>query len=142
MTMLIISLISVFFSLTAVGYSDTPPANLWRGLIAENTTATDREWTAMACVVRNRQAIGWPHGLCGLKRKSLIRFTDSEIRYATTYGRQIDRITQDIVDKVYSGKQPDVTGGAVYFENVEKYGKPRWYNGKTAKRFGKHTFWK
>ncbi len=117
--------------------------NLWKGLVAESTRATDREWLWIACCVRNRIKCGMTIGLCGLRRPDLAEFIAHETNYAKTKGKDIEKTTRDIVKLVFVDNCSDVTGGAVYYENIERYGKPRWYNGKKVTgKIGQHTFWR
>ena len=50
-----------------------------------------------------------------------------------------------IVEMVFAENTPDTTGGAIWFENVEKYGQPSWVKFGRAIRtckIGEHTFWR
>jgi hypothetical protein len=112
------------------------PANLWKGLIAEDVAGGYQGMYAVACCVRNRLNTGLNTGLCGLKRKDLNAFVNRQ-------PKKYHEIAKQIVKKVFEDNAPDITGGGTHYEAVEKYGLPRWARGmdRTAK-IGEHTFFK
>lgn len=112
------------------------PANLWKGLIAEDVAGGYQGMYAVACCVRNRLNTGLNTGLCGLKRKDLDAFVNRQ-------PKKYHAIAKQIIKQVFEDNSPDITGGGTHYEAVEKYGLPRWARGmiRTAK-IGEHTFYK
>ena len=86
--------------------------------------------TAVAEVLRNR---GWDtRGFCGLQRKNLREFLKAEAsrRHAA----------QRAIRAALNGS--NVSRGATHYENVLKYGAPRWAAGMAVTtRVGRHTFY-
>jgi spore germination cell wall hydrolase CwlJ-like protein len=111
-----------------------PPNWLWKGLIAEAVDDGFQGMWAVACVVRNRQQKGMWHGLVALRRNDLQEFVDRQ-------PREIRKQAQVIIRKVFLDDGEDTTGGAIYFENVERYGRPYFCKRRTVK-IGRHTFYK
>jgi len=123
----------LFFSVKA--HAQTPlPANLWKGLIAEDVAGGYQGMYAVACCVRNRLNAGMDHGLVAMKRPDLNKFVKRE-------GKTYELMARDILRKVFLENAPDVTRGATHYEAVERYGLPKWAKGmvRTAK-VGEHTF--
>ena len=112
------------------------PKDLWKGLIAEATSDGYRGMYAVACCVRNRLNKGMSAGLVGLKRKDLDSFVKKE-------GVRREKEAKDIVRQVFEENTQDVTGGAIYFECIERYGKPSFIrNTIRTTKIGEHTFFK
>ncbi len=110
------------------------PENFWRGLVAEACGDGYKGMYAVAIVVRNRLDKGMTTGLCGLDRKDLIQFVSKQ-------GKKYEVMAKKIIRIVFEEKGEDTTGGAIYFENIEKYGRPKWCVNKTVK-IRSHTFYK
>lgn len=112
------------------------PTNMYRGIMAEAVGEGDRGMYAVACVYRNRLNAGIPLGCVGLKRKDLIRFCNRESAGANNAANRI-------VSQVFVKHEPDITGGATHYENIEAFGMPRWAkNMKVTAKIGRHTFFK
>ena len=71
---------------------------------------------AVACALRNRINAGMSLSCYGEQRQ---QFINSQIPYI---GDQVEEIIED----VFYNQIEDVTNGALYFENVELYGWPKW----------------
>jgi len=132
----------LIFHSTAEGVN--PPANLWKGLIAEDTSGSYESYLAIALVVRNRLDAHMNHGLCALKRKNLDSFIAKEVNYAKIrYNKDLVGIAQKAISDAFSYKVKDITGGANHYEYVERYGKPKWArNMVVTTKIGNHTFYK
>lgn len=111
-----------------------PPRDLYKGLMREAVGDGPRGLYAVACVVRNRLNRGMDHGLVGLRRRGLDKFV------AKHSAKHIARAKRAVY-RVFEEGSPDITGGAIYFENIEYFGKPKWCKHKTVK-IGHHTFYK
>jgi spore germination cell wall hydrolase CwlJ-like protein len=113
-----------------------PPQNLWKGLIAEAISEGDTGMYAVACVVRNRLDRHMSTGLVALKRKDLDKFVARE-------GKKAEQQAKRIVEAVFGHRGPDITNGATHYENIEKYGMPKWAkNMKMVAKIGEHSFFK
>lgn len=110
------------------------PDNFWRGLVAEAVGDGYSGMYAVATCVRNRLDKGMSTGLCGLDRKDLISFV-------TRQGKKYELMAKKIIKEVFEEKGVDTTGGAIYFENIKRYGKPKWCKVMTVK-IKNHTFYK
>jgi hypothetical protein len=133
----VIILSSLFFCQKKAHAAEVP-ANIWQGLIGEAVSEGPQGMYAVACCVRNRINAGMDHGLCALKRKNLQGFVRKE-------GGRNALMAKTIAKKVFKDGAPDITGGAVYFENIERYGMPSWAKtGKVKKtiKIGSHTFFR
>ncbi len=124
------------FVLTIISkiYAYDLPNNFWCGLIAEACSDGYEGMYAVAICVRNRLDKGMNTGLCGLNRKDLISFVNRQ-------GKKYELMAKEIIKKVFQEKGDDVTYGAIYFENVKKYGKPEWCKVMTVK-IKNHAFYK
>ncbi len=129
--LLILLFVLTFASLI---YAYEIPDNLWKGLVAEACGEGYSGMEAVAYCVRNRLDKGMNTGLCGLDRKDLVSFVSKQ-------GKKYEVMAKEIIKKVFEEKGADTTYGAIYFENVEKYGKPKWCKAKTVK-IKNHTFYK
>lgn len=113
-----------------------PPANLYKGLIAESCSEGYTGMYAVACVVRNRIDKGMTPGLCALKRKDLNRFVLRQ-------GKKQEQWAKEIVERVFFKNSPDITGGATHYENIQAFGSPKWAKKmKVTCKIGRHTFMK
>jgi hypothetical protein len=132
-------LITGIMSAQAGGYSfaQTPyPSNLWQGLIAEDVSGGYQGMYAVACCVRNRLNIGMNTGLVALKRKDLNVFVERQ-------GRKYELMAKDIIRQVFEENAQDVTRGATHYENIERYGLPKWAKGMVrTTKIGEHTYFK
>jgi hypothetical protein len=123
--MLILTLIIV----SQVKAENSPPANLWKGLIAESAEGDYSTYLIIASVVRNRLDAGMNHGLVAMKRKNLDSFVSREIAYAKTRGKDLKALAEKAIAEVFSGK--DYAYGATYYEHTKIYGMPKfWKNFK------------
>jgi spore germination cell wall hydrolase CwlJ-like protein len=90
---------------------------------------------AVACVVRNRIAIGKDTGLVGLRRANLGQFCHEQ---GQKYELMAKRIVQDVMERGV----PDVTNGATHFEST-RYPKPYWaWSMREVARVKHHVFYK
>ena len=114
-----------------------PPNGLWKGLIAEAIGEKEKYKSlyAVCCVVRNRLEANMTVGLVGLKRKDLDVFVKRQ-------GKAYERMAKEIVHKVFVLNGVDTTGGSVYFENIRKYGKPKWFRKEFVKIIGEQAYWR
>ena len=112
-----------------------PPDNLYKGLIGEAVSEGYEGMYAVACVYRNRLEKGMPLGCVALKRRDLDVFIQ-------TQGKKYEIMAKEIVYKVFT-QTNDVTKGATHYENIERFGIPRWAKSmvRTVK-IGEHTFYK
>jgi spore germination cell wall hydrolase CwlJ-like protein len=112
------------------------PKNFWQGLIGEGVSEGEEGMRAIAHTYKNRLANNIDLGMVALKRKDLGEFVKKQ-------GPKYSKMAQDIVSKVFSGQDEDPTGGSTHYENVEKFGTPKWAKGMTiTKKIGAHTFFK
>ena len=116
--------------------AETPPANLWKGIIAEACGEGKIGLYAVACVYRNRLEKGIPLGCIALKRKDLDQFVQRQ-------GLLYEKMAKEIVRSVFGNPWLDITGGATHYENIECFGTPWWIKNmiKTIK-IKSHTFYK
>ena len=142
-------LITVLQIILGVGFVySTPinhPKNLWKGIIAENTTPDSYDdYYATACVVRNRLKQQMSHGLVAMKRKDLDSFVETNASYVKSrYNKDIEVWAKKAVYEVFYNDAPDITGGADHYEDVEKYGEPWWAKNMTiTKKAGDRTFYR
>ena len=111
------------------------PDNLWKGLLVEAGNQGKNGMYRVACVVRNRLALGMNHGLCGLKRNDLDGFVRRE-------GRIKEKEAKEIVRKVFQERGEDVTNGATHFESID-FREPRWAKKMVyLGQYKKHKFYK
>ena len=102
--------LTVFLVVTALLFITTAsaqpayPANLWKGLIAEDVSGGYQGMYAVACCVRNRLNTGLNTGLCGLKRKDLNAFVNRQ-------PKKYHAIAKQIIKQVFEDNSPDITGG-------------------------------
>lgn len=127
-------ILGFILTIMSSGYTYEIPDNLWLGLIAEAAGDGYSGMYAVAACVRNRLDKGMNTGLCGLDRKDLVSFVSRQ-------GKKYEVMAKQIIKKVFEEKGEDTTNGAIYFENIEKYGKPKWCKVMTVK-IKHHTFFK
>jgi hypothetical protein len=112
-----------------------PPANLWKGIIAEAVGEGFEGQYAAACVCRNRLKKGMNTGLAGLKRNDLDAFVAKE-------GPEAEKTAKEIVADVFEHNSEDTTGGALYFESTD-FERPWWAKDRVKTvQIGKHIFYK
>lgn len=113
----------------AVGY-DPKKMDLYVNLVLTEAAGEGlRGQTAVAEVLRNRN---WnTRGFSGLRRKNLGSFLKAEARQRSNARRAIRAAL----------KGSNLSGGATHYENVVKFGRPRWASKMTiTTRVGRHTF--
>ena len=113
------------------------PTKLWMAIIGEATADGPEGMLAVAVCVRNRLNAGLGVGLVAAHRKDLNRFVKREGRARAILAK---RIVQQVFEE---GSVPDIIRGALYYDNFEKYGIPKWTKGKQIVilyRQGSHTF--
>jgi len=132
----ILSFLIIVALVTNANAEPNYPKDLWKGLIAEAVSDDYEGMYAVACVVRNRLKTGMDDGLAGLHRKDLNRFIYKQGQYYWQMARAIEI-------EVFYHNAPDVTDGALYFENIRDFGKPRWAkNMIVTVKIGEHVFYK
>lgn len=89
---------------------------------------------AVACVARNRLKRGMWHGLVGMRRRDLNRFV-------SRHSRKQRKLAQKILKIVFENPYLDITEGAIHFENIKKFGRPKFCKVR-IKKIGRHTFYK
>jgi hypothetical protein len=110
--------------------------NLWKGLIAEDVSGGYQGMYGVACCVRNRLNAGMNTGLVGLKRKDLDAFVKRQ-------GVKYELMAKDIVRKIFIENAPDITRGAIHYEDIERYGLPKWAKGMVRTiKIGEHQYFK
>lgn len=114
--------------------SYSPTSCIWKAVLAEASSEGYLGMKGVGCVFRNRLEKGMNIGSKGLKRKDLKQFLERE-------GKEQERKAKAIYKEVFIKKCPDITGGALYFEHIEKYGKQSYHINKTVK-IGNHTYFK
>lgn len=124
----------ILLTMLSQSYAYEVPENLWRGLVAEACGDGYSGMYAVAACVRNRLERGMDTGLCGLDRKDLKSFIAKQ-------GSKYEHMAKRIIKKVFQERGEDTTNGAIYFENIEEYGKPKWCKKMTVK-IKNHTFYK
>jgi hypothetical protein len=113
-----------------------PPNNLWKGIIGEATSEGYIGMYAVACVYRNRLEKGMSLGCVALKRRDLDEFVRRE-------GRKAEFIAKSIIEEVFKENGKDITKGATHYENIQKFGIPKWAKKMVTTVFiGSHTFFK
>ena len=100
--------------------------NLYKALIAEDTSGDYQTYLAIASCVRNRLNKGMTHGLVAMKRKDLDAFMKREITYAHAV-KNIDLESQAkrAIREVFILNK-DYANGATHYEHTGKYKKPKW----------------
>lgn len=127
--------IGIILSDMANAFAYVVPDNLWKGIIAEASGEGREAMYRVACVVRNRLALGMNTGLCGLKRKDLDAFVKRE-------GKSKEFEARDIVREVFQERGEDKTNGATHFESVD-FREPKWAKKMVyLGQYKKHKFYK
>jgi hypothetical protein len=108
----------------------------WKLLITEAGGEGKPGMYAVACVVRNRLQRGMSDGLVSALRPD---FNDFIARQESSTIRD----AKDVCHQVFVRAAVDITKGATHFENVKRYGYPKWAKHmKTTTVIGNHTFFK
>lgn len=97
---------------------DDAPANLWMGIIAEDSSGDINTYLAIASVARNRLIRGMDVGLNALKRKDLDEF----VYINALYMRKVELIDLELVSQfailqVFGGRL-DYSNGADHYEHT------------------------
>lgn len=134
-----IMIIIIGTAITAFGEEINPPSNLWKGLIAEDTSGDSQVYLAIASCVRNRLEKGMDHGLTALKRKDLDKFVNKETKYALKHKNiNLERIADECIAKAFENlylddcevkRIWDFANGATHYEHTRIYGMPYWTKG-------------
>lgn len=112
------------------------PSNLWKGIMGEAVGEGYQGMYAVTCAYRNRLNENLSLGCVALKRKDLDQFIEKQ-------GKKYQKMAKDIVRKVFEENGPDITKGATHYENIEKFGTPRWAKKmEITTKIGHHTFFK
>lgn len=133
--------ISILFSLfviafgSGVAFAQMPgaavahPANLWKGLIAEDTAGDHKTYLHIAWCVRNKLRVEGRTGLVALKRKNLSAFISREIAWAKKMSggqKDLKAKANKAIQDVFKRGLKDVTNGATHYEHTGKYKTPWW----------------
>ncbi len=131
----ILALIILITGLMNRARGETIPDNLWKGLIGEAVGEGYKGMYAVACVYKNRLEKNMLLGCVALKRRDLDVFIQ-------TQGKKYEIMAKEIVYKVFT-QTNDVTKGATHYENIERFGIPRWAKSMVrTTKIGNHTFYK
>ena len=143
---LITTLLILIISGISEGAEIEPPAGLWKGVVAESIgnyyqDSFREELTAVVCVVRNRLLKGDWHGLVAWRRKDLDSFVSKNVAYVRCIkGIDYEEVVKEIIEDVFTSNI-DITNGATYFEDVEKFGLPKgWEKFINLGKHGSKTF--
>ena len=106
--------------------SNTVP-NLWKGLIAEDTSGDYQVYRDIAsCVYIRVTRSNLDHGLVALKRNDLSRFIRNEKAYALkTKGIDLEQLAKIAVHEVFT-QGVDSVNGADHYEHTGKYPTPKF----------------
>lgn len=133
---LVVLALVMFMIVTAHASPRNPPANLWKGILAEASSERSEGMIAVAWVYKNRLDRGMKLGCSGLHRKNLNQWIAKE-------GARNEKMAKKILNEVFSEKIKDPTHGATHYENVSAFGLPSWAKGMTiTTKIGRHTFFK
>ena len=127
-------LIFVIMGVGLLAYSQHPSSYIWKAVLVEASGEGYLGMKGVGCVFRNRLRKGMDIGSEGLKRNDLNSFLRTE-------GEEQKKKAKAIYTEVFVNKCPDITDGALYFENIEEYGKQPYHINKT-KKIGNHTYFK
>jgi hypothetical protein len=107
-------------------YADVDiPNNLWRAIIAEDTSGNYETYFAIASCVRNRLEAGQKHGLVAMKRKNLCNFVEKECQYALKKNKtNLENQAKSAIHEAFVLKH-DACNGATRFEHTGQYGTPK-----------------
>jgi hypothetical protein len=122
----VIAAILIFTFISNARAEVNPPANLWRGLVAEDTSGNYQTYLAIASCVRNRLDKGMNTGLIALKRKNLNDFVNKEAAYMLkTKKLNLQTLTQQAINEVFANGK-DTIFGADHYEHTGVYPTPKW----------------
>ena len=124
----------------AIAEAGERPANLWKGLVAEDTAGDRETYLIIASVVRNRLNIGMTHGLNALKRPDLDGFVAEQCEYVSKkFNKDLKAITGKAINDVFI-EGSDFSNGGTHYEHTQVYDKPWWAPGmKVVKILHKGT---
>ena len=132
---IISALFSVFIIAVGPGvaFAQTPgaahPANLWKGLIAEDSAGDHKTYLHIAWCVRNKLKKEGRTGLVALKRKNLNAFIKREISWAKKMSggqKDLKAKANKAIHDVFVRNLKDVTNGATHYEHTGMYKTPWW----------------
>lgn len=125
----ILILLFVFACITQIQAYQIPN-NLYKGLIAEDTSGNYKTYLTIASCVRNRLVSGMSHGLVALKRKDLDSFVHKECAYALkTKNIDLENQAKGAIREVFD-LDKDYCNDAVYYEHTKRYKIPSFVKGK------------
>lgn len=127
-------LIFIIMGVGLLTYHHHPSSYIWKAVLAEASGEGYLGMKGVGCVFRNRLRKGMDIGSEGLKRKDLNSFLRKE-------GQEQKRKAKAIYKEVFINKCPDITNGALYFENIKEYSKQPYHVNET-KKIGNHTYFK
>jgi hypothetical protein len=108
-----------------VSQSNLNIGNLWKGLIAEDTSGDYQTYLDIASVVRNRGNKGMNTGLVALKRNNLDSFVAKECEYALRAKNiNLEELAKKAIREISGGK--DTVNGATHYEHTGQYPIPSW----------------
>ncbi|MBI5872722.1 MAG: hypothetical protein HZB36_01065 [Candidatus Omnitrophica bacterium] len=105
------------------------PANLWKGLIAEDSGGDHKTYLHIAWCVRNKLKKEGRTGLVALKRKNLNAFVKREISWAKKMSggqKDLKAKANKAIHDVFVRNLKDVTNGATHYEHTGMYKTPWW----------------
>lgn len=131
-----ISLLTSCFRLT--GDNIEYPPDLWKGILREAADQGEVGMVAVTCCYRNRLEKGMDLGCVGMLDPNL----DTWIADNTTEKHRL--LAKKIIKKIFTNENfRDITLGAIYYENVSKYGVPYWaVDMQITIKIGDHVFYK
>jgi len=134
--LLVIFTILLVWVAISSGEAITPPADLWKGIIAEAVSEGYVGMRGVCHVYKNRMKAGLPLGCVGLKRKDLDEFVERQ-------GVKYERMAKNIIGEVFKNQGRDITNGATHYEHLEAFGKPYWADSMVITcKIKNHTFYR
>lgn len=115
----------VVFCLPITCYAQQVPSNLWKGLIAEDTSGDLEVYRLIASVVRNRFNKGLNCGLVALKRKNLDEFVKNNSEYMKIKGVNLEALSKQAIKEVFN-LGLDFADGATHYEHTGRFQVPYW----------------
>lgn len=102
------------------------PKDLWKGIIAEDTSGDLLVCLSITSCVRNRLQKGMTHGLVAMKRKNLTVFVKKECDYALKVKRiDLENQAKGVLTQVFVLNK-DYCNGAINYEHTGKYSVPKY----------------
>uniref|UniRef100_A0A6M3JEE7 Uncharacterized protein n=1 Tax=viral metagenome TaxID=1070528 RepID=A0A6M3JEE7_9ZZZZ len=121
----IILTIVLMFCFIIPAYCHSVPMELYKGIIAEDTSGDYQVYLAIASVVHNRLQKGMTIGLVALNRQDLDNFINQEYWYAKTKGVDLIKISTQAIKEVFYNNI-DTTNGATNYEHTGVYPVPKY----------------